>query len=81
MRRGNSNSPAEAGSLQTNPVVSNPLLGGGVFDPSDIPFLPFSGPGFASRNGSFNAHESIEGVTHERGKFTQGLGNLSHARR
>jgi hypothetical protein len=40
MRRGNSNSPAEAGSLQTNPVVSNPLLGGGVFDPSDIPFLP-----------------------------------------
>jgi hypothetical protein len=90
---GNFHSPAEAGSVsQTTQAGSNAVLGGSVFDPFDIPFLPlwpalptvypnFSGPGFAYRGNSFDAHDSIEGVVHERGKISQGLGKISYAGR
>lgn len=39
---GNRHSPAEAGFSQTNQAGSDAVLGGCVFDPSDIPFLPFA---------------------------------------
>lgn len=41
MRTGLNRSPAGAGAVsQTNPVGPDAVLGGCVFDPRDIPFLP-----------------------------------------
>lgn len=43
MRTGHFHSPAEAGVLsQTGQVGPDAVLGGCVFDPSFIPFLPFA---------------------------------------
>lgn len=91
MRTGHRHLPAGAGALsKTIPTGPDAVLGGCVFDPSFIPFLPFAieprvypnfaGSGSASRRGSLNTDDSIEGVTHERGKISQGLGKFSHER-
>jgi hypothetical protein len=92
MRTGHFHSPAEAGALsQTGQVGPDAVLAGGVFDPLDVPFLllpgelpvaypNFSGSGSACRGSSFDTHDSIEGVVHERGKISQGLGKFSHER-
>lgn len=57
-------------------VFGDPASGGASTYPN---FAPPAG--FASRRGgSFNGSESTEGVTHERGKFTQERGKTSHER-
>ena len=68
------------------PIAGQQELGGSADCASFIipfwPFeiIPFAGSSSASWWGSLDTDHSIAGVTHERGKISQGLGKFSHER-
>jgi hypothetical protein len=73
---------AEAGFPETNPSAAVPHVPASSIGSASLAFIPaFDFTPIYPVGVSFNAHQSIEGVSHERGKFTQGRGKASHAAR